>query len=192
MLIDICNTYNISLDKLLNEDKKFVSKIDFYNKSKKIIKTGGIFVVVVLVIFLAVFIRWKIIANDMNETFAGNAEEIGFVSKSGSYVLEEKDISFHLPNQKLPFLKEDFFLKNSSAEFKLGDMEIGITIYDGDEATIEFNHYRYLKGTIDKNGKWKIEENILNDEEYKFYEENAVKFESVLNRLWKIHKAVYG
>lgn len=32
MLIDICNTYHVSLDKLLNEDKEFVEKIDFYNK----------------------------------------------------------------------------------------------------------------------------------------------------------------
>jgi len=30
MLIDICNMYHISLDKLLNEDNKFVNKIDFY------------------------------------------------------------------------------------------------------------------------------------------------------------------
>lgn len=34
MLIDICNTYHVSLDKLLNEDKEFVEKIDFYNKNQ--------------------------------------------------------------------------------------------------------------------------------------------------------------
>ena len=38
MLIDICNTYHVSLDKLLNEDKEFVEKIDFYNKYKKAIR----------------------------------------------------------------------------------------------------------------------------------------------------------
>lgn len=41
MLIDICNTYHVSLDKLLNEDKEFVEKIDFYNKYKKAIRLVG-------------------------------------------------------------------------------------------------------------------------------------------------------
>ena len=38
MLIDICNMYHISLDKLLNEDNKFVNKIDFYRRIGKILK----------------------------------------------------------------------------------------------------------------------------------------------------------
>ena len=62
MLIDICNTYHVSLDKLLNEDKEFVEKIDFYNKYKKAIRLVGMCLLAGLLIFAIVFINWKITA----------------------------------------------------------------------------------------------------------------------------------
>lgn len=192
MLIDICNTYDVSLDILLNEDRNFVSKIDFYSKFRKIIKKLAVIVLIALIVFTAVFVRWKIISNDMNETFAGNAKQMGFVLEDGKYILKENDVYFRLPNQKLPFLKEDFFVKNSYAEFKIDDTEIGISLYDGDEFTIEFNHYRNLQGTIDKNGIPEVEENTLSTEEKVLYEENNAEITEILKRLWVIHHSVYS
>ena len=191
MLIDICNTYHVSLDKLLNEDKDFVDKIDYYSKIKKIIKKIAVFLIVIVVIFAVVFIRWKIISDNMNEAFVNRTEQMGFVFENGVYILKDDDISFRLPNQKLPFLKEDFFVKNSYAEVKIDGTEIDINIYNGDSFRIEFDHYRSLTGKIDKNGEFIVEENTLNLEEKQIYEENTAKIENVAERLLKIYRYVY-
>lgn len=191
MLIDICNTYDVSLDRLLNEDKNFVNKIDFYSKFRKIIMSIAVLVIIALVIFAAVFVRWKIISTDMNEAFAGNAKQMGFVLEDGKYILKENDVYFRLPNQKLPFLKEDFFVKNSYADFKIGDTEIEITIYEDSAFRIEMDRYRFLEGTIDKNGIPAVEENTLSTEEKVLYEENNAEITEILKRLWVIHYSVY-
>ncbi len=128
MLIDICNTYHISLDKLLNEDKEFVEKIDFYSKYKKALKIFGMFLVVCFLIFGAIFINWKITEGNMNQAFENNMKRLGFVKEKQIYVLEKDDISYHLPNQKLPFLKKDFYVKNSYADLIINDTEISISI----------------------------------------------------------------
>lgn len=76
MLIDICNTYHVSLDKLLNEDKEFVEKIDFYSKYKKAIRVLGVCLVAGLLIFAIIFINWKITEENMNQTFETNAKKL--------------------------------------------------------------------------------------------------------------------
>ena len=78
MLIDICNIYHISLDKLLNEDNKFVNKVDFYGRIGKILKLVSVCAILVVILFVIIFFRWKMIATDKNETFAQNAKELGF------------------------------------------------------------------------------------------------------------------
>ena len=60
MLIDICNTYHVSLDKLLNEDKEFVEKIDFYHKYQKVMRFVGICLAAGVLIFALIFTNWKI------------------------------------------------------------------------------------------------------------------------------------
>lgn len=94
MLIDICNTYHVSLDKLLNEDKEFVEKIDFYSKYKKAIRVLGVCLVAGLLIFAIIFINWKITEENMNQTFETNAKKLGFVK------------------EKLYELEKDFYKKN--------------------------------------------------------------------------------
>ncbi|MBS6195787.1 MAG: helix-turn-helix transcriptional regulator [Clostridiales bacterium] len=192
MLIEICNTYHISLDKLLNEDKEFVDKIDYYNKCKKVVKKISVFFIIMLVLLAGVFIRWKIISTDRNESFANHARQMGFVLENGRYILKEDDVHFLLPNQKLPFLKEDFYVKNCYADFKIGDAEIGIDIYSDNTFTIEWNHNRFLKGKMDKNGEPMIEEITLNPKEHAIYEENIVKITEILQRTLKIHNVVYS
>ncbi|RGT70920.1 helix-turn-helix transcriptional regulator [Mediterraneibacter massiliensis] len=191
MLIDICNTYHVSLDKLLNEDKEFVEKIDFYSKYKKGIKILGMCLAACFLIFAVIFINWKITEGNMNQTFKTKVEQLGFVKEKQIYELERDDVCYQLPNQKLPFLKKDFYVKNSYADFRMGDTEISITIYDGSEFEVQLNHYRNIKGTIGKTDKIQIKENALNDTEKKFYEENKETIEQVLSRLLEIHKSVY-
>ena len=78
------------------------------------------------------------------------------------------------------------------ADFKINDTEIGIDIYNGDSFRIEFDHYRYLTGTIDKNGEFIVGENTLNSEEKQIYEENIAKINDISQRLLKIHRFAYS
>ena len=162
MLIDICNTYHVSLDKLLNEDKEFVEKIDFYKKYKKVIRLVGMCLLAGLLIFALVFINWKITERNMNQAFETNAEKLGFI-KGELYELEKDNVLYRLPNQKLPFLKKDFHVKNSYADFMIEEIEISISIYNGEDFTIEFNHFRSIKGCFDKDSNIEIKENTLNE-----------------------------
>ena len=130
MLIDICNTYHISLDQLLNEDKAFVNKIDFYGKLKKYLKAGAVCISVIILVFLAILIRWSLLADQKNESFAANAARMGFVLENGCYRFEKDNVRYRLPNQKLPFLRDDFFVKESHADFKIGRDEIELTVFD--------------------------------------------------------------
>ena len=79
MLIDICNTYHVSLDKLLNEDKEFVEKIDFYHKYQKVMRFVGICLAAGVLIFALIFTNWKITEKNMNQAFERNAEKLGFI-----------------------------------------------------------------------------------------------------------------
>lgn len=190
MLIDICNTYHVSLDKLLNEDKEFVEKIDFYNKYKKGIRLVGMCLLSGLLIFAIIFLNWKITERNMNQEFEMSAKKLGFI-KGELYELEKDNVQYRLPNQKLPFLKKDFHIKNSYADFIIADTEISIVIYDDEEFTVEFNHFRSIKGCFDKNEHIEIKENTLNEKENIFYDENDETIENVLKHLLTIHKKVY-
>lgn len=190
MLIDICNTYHVSLDQLLNEDKELVEKIDFYNKYKKIIRLVGMCLLAGLLIFALIFFNWKITERNMNQAFEMNAERLGFV-KGELYELEKDNIRYRLPNQKLPFLKKDFHVKNSYADFIIEDTEISISLYDGEDFTIEFNHFRSIKGFFDKDDHIEIKENTLNEKENILYNENNEMIGEVLKQLLIIHKNVY-
>lgn len=193
MLIDICNIYHISLDKLLNEDNKFVNKVDFYGRIGKILKLVSVCFIIVVALFAIVFFRWKIIATNKNEAFSQNAKEIGFVLKDGCYQMEEDDIHYQLPNQKLPFLKDDFFVKNSSADFNTDNTEISITIYDNEKnIRITFNHNRSLEGEWTETDRLKITENNLNDTENDLLKQKENEIRSISGKLVEIHNSVYS
>ncbi len=193
MLIDICNTYRVSLDQLLNDDKAFVDQIDYYSRLKRIIKRAAALILIVFVLFAGVFIRWKFTADDKNEAFADVTAQMDFVKdgKSGMYVLQKDDAVFSLPNQKLPFLREDFYVKNAYADFVIDGTEIEITVYEGMTFHIELNHYRSLEGVIGKDGSVMIEENTLNRKEQQFYDRHDEEINGTLKQLVEIYEAVY-
>ena len=157
---------------------------------KKAIRLVGMCLLAGLLIFAIVFINWKITERNMNQAFEMNAEKLGFV-KGELYELEKDNVRYRLPNQKLPFLKKDFHVKNSYADFMIEDIEISISIYDGEDFAIEFNHFRSIKGCFDKDSNIEITENTLNEKENIFYTENNEMIEDVLKQLLEIHKNVY-
>lgn len=193
MLIDICNIYHISLDKLLNEDNRFVNKIDFYGRIGKIFKIVSVCFIIAVILFAIVFFRWKIIAADKNKAFADNAIDLGFALENGYYQMEEDNVYYQLPNQKLPFLKDDFFVKNSAAYFDIDDTEITIAIYDEKNiVNIIFNHYRSMEGEWTKKGELNILETTLSDKEKEIFKQNEEKIKQVSERLLTIHNTVYS
>lgn len=190
MLIDICNTYHVSLDKLLNEDKEFVEKIDFYNRYKKVIRLTGMCLLIGLFAFILLFVNWKIRERNMNQAFERNAEKLGFI-KGELYELNKEGVQYRLPNQKLPFLKKDFHVKNCYADLTIAETEISIVLYEDEEFSITFNHFRNIKGSFDKKEYIKIQENTLNEKENSLYNENDKMIENILKQLLMIHKKVY-
>ena len=147
---------------------------------------------IVLTIFSGIFIRWKTISNDKNEAFADAARQIGFTKEeTGLYVLQQDGVNFRLPNQKLPFLKDDFYVKNIYADLIIDGTEIDMALYDGMTFTIELNHYRSLEGLIDQGGKVVIEENTLNKQEQQFYDSYYNEINDTLKQLVTIYEAVY-
>lgn len=190
MLIDICNTYHVSLDKLLNEDKEFVEKIDFYHKYQKAIRFIGICLAAGILIFALIFTNWKITEKNMNHAFERNAEKLGFI-KGEIYEMNEENVQYRLPNQKLPFLKKDFYVKNCYADFTIAGTEISIILDEADEFSVVFNHFRNIKGSFNKNKQIEVQENTLNEEENILYKENGEMIENILRKLLLIHKNIY-
>ena len=193
MLIDICNIYHISLDKLLNEDNHFVNKLDFYRRISKIIKLVSICTIIGILILGIVFARWKIIATDKNETFANKTESYGFVLEDGIYCMNEDDVFYEIPNQKLPFLKTDFFVKKTFASFEINGTEINIDAYNNENVVnITFNHNRSLKGNWTKTGELTIIESDLNDKEIAMLHKNEQRIRTISEHLLNIHSSVYS
>lgn len=190
MLIDICNTYHVSLDKLLNEDKEFVEKIDFYHKYQKVIRFIGICLAAGILIFALIFTNWKITEKNMNHAFERNAEKLGFI-KGEIYEMNEENVQYRLPNQKLPFLKKDFYVKNCYADFTIAGTEISIVLDEDEEFSIVFNNFRNIKGSFNKNKQIEVQENTLNEEENILYKENSEMIENILKKLLLIHKNIY-
>ena len=190
MLIDICNTYHVSLDKLLNEDKEFVEKIDFYHKYQKVIRFIGICLAAGILIFALIFTNWKITEKNMNHAFERNAEKLGFI-KGEIYEMNEENVQYRLPNQKLPFLKKDFYVKNCYADFTIAGTEISIVLDEDEGFSIVFNHFRNIKGSFNKNKQIEVQENTLNEEENILYKENSEMIENILKKLLLIHKNIY-
>lgn len=187
MLIDICNTYHVSLDKLLNGDKEFVEKIDFYHKYQKAIRFVGMCLAARVLIFALICTNWKITEKNMNQAFERNAEKLGFI-KGELYEMNEENVQYRLPNQKLPFLKKDFYVKNCYADFTIAGTEISIVLDEDEEFSIVFNNFRNIKGSFNKNKQIEVQENTLNEEENILYNENGEMIENILKKLLLIHK----
>lgn len=190
MLINICNTYHISLDKLLNEDNNFVQKIDFRKKVMKFLKIVSIITASALVLFTAIFMKWKITSTAQNKEFASKATELGFLL-DGAYTYENENVLFTLPNQKVPFMKNDFWLKQVTAEFTLEEREIRILLAEDYTFCITFNHNRQMKGEMVQNRDFVIRSSNLSPDEEKIYNKHTAKITDILKQLFTIHNTVY-
>lgn len=138
LIITICNTYNLSLDALLNEDQKYVNKIAITQKLVRILKkTLPIFCIIVF-FYMAFIGFWKINATKQNEKFISNVTDLGFSFENGLYIMHDKDTVYKLPNQKLPFMKFEFNLQQITASYRDEDFSCNI-ILSYDKSSYTFN-----------------------------------------------------
>lgn len=191
MLIDICNTYHISLDQLLNEDSNFVQKIDFRKKMMKFLKMVLVIAAITLILFTAMFIKWKLASTAQNEEFASKATELGF-QLDGAYILENENVTFTLPNQKVPFMKSAFQVRQIEAEFELEDRDIKILLFEDYSFTITLNHNGQVEGQVNKNGDFVINNSNLSPDDEEIYTEHADEITAVLKQLFTIHTTMYS
>ncbi|MDO5146543.1 MAG: helix-turn-helix transcriptional regulator [Eubacteriales bacterium] len=121
-LIDICNTYHLSLDTLLNQDKKYVKKTSriqmIYKKLKYIVPV----VFVCIGIYMLYFGAWTMRNKAMISEYNQNVLSLGYVREGNVYKLYDGYITYHAGNQALPKLKWDFIYKNLSARYNDGEM----------------------------------------------------------------------
>lgn len=95
LIITICNTYNLSLDALLNEDQIYVKKIAITQKLVRILKKILPIFCVIVFFYLAFLGIWKINATKQNEKFISNVTDLGFSFENGLYVMYDKDTVYN-------------------------------------------------------------------------------------------------
>lgn len=156
LLITICNTYNLSLDSLLNEDHKYVKRIDITQKAVRILKKILPILGIMGCIFIAVLVTWKANAVKKEKGFVSNVKKLGFELENGIYTLDDKDTVYHLPNQKLPFLKSGFNIQQITSSYKSEDFSCNILLnYDEQQYTfaIDYGLNHQITGTITTDNK---------------------------------------
>ena len=191
MLIDICNTYHISLDKLLNENHDFVRKIDFCNKLIPKIKYIVLAVIMLLIIYGIVVIRWKIKAKKVNETFVTNAIQAGFVEEDRLYVQNIDGVHYWLPHCELSFLEDEFHFEHAYAEDETRETEISITYMEEERVLIRLDHDESMEGVVNADGECVIDETTMSKEDERLYKESEVQIQKMIKQLRMFYHAVY-
>lgn len=192
LLITICNTYNLSLDLLLNEDHKYVSKITAAQKIFRILKRMIPVFCIVVCILLISFGVWKINAEKKNAEFAANAAESGFVLENGRYILYDQDVVYELPNQKLPFMKFRFNVQKINAIYESEKFTCSILLdYDDQQYAFSMN-YGFdgsITGSIANDGT--VEYDNLSKEDSAVLNEHKDAIEDILYNMSTYYEIAY-
>lgn len=160
-LIDICNTYKMSLDVLLNDDTTYVKKISHLQKMIKKIK----YIIPVIVILFCAYLTycgvWQARNKSMTDEYLNNVSSLGYIEEGNAYELRKGNVTYHVGNQELPKWKWDFSYKNINAYYKNDKMiwDINYTAEDGvGYFTIQVNVDSYISGTVSEEGKIEYQE----------------------------------
>lgn len=141
LIITICNTYNLSLDSLLNEDPKYVNKIDMTQKFVRILKRTLPLLCIIICIYISIFGIWKVTATKKNEDFSSTVTSLDFVLENGLYIMHDGDTTYELPNQKLPFMQFDFNLQQITATYRSESFSCNILLnYDVNQYIFNINY----------------------------------------------------
>lgn len=204
-LVNISDTFEISLDKLLKEDKQMIKSVSKTMndgiKWKLLIKVFTCALIIALAAGIIYTCIWSNQKEKLETKFNHGIESNGFMLvDEGYYVLEETDdLTFTLPNQKMPSLFNfslDFHAKHLDAELKadndticirwLGEDYIFFYVkYDG------HNLNRSKSYKIDKTGSLLDDEKNISKDVRKLYEKHQDEIQEILNQGNSIYQSVY-
>ncbi len=189
-LIDICNTYKMSLDVLLNDDSRYVKRISMIQRVVKRMKYILTVIIVLLCAFLIYYGVWNVRNSKMIDEYNEKVLSLGYVRDGKTYELHDKNITYHAGKQELPKLKWDFINKSLSAYYNDGEMIWDISLRS--EKGVGYFYFQVnvdssIAGTISSDGV--IEYTEVSGLAQKVLEDNKVQIEKIIktmNHQWEV------
>lgn len=191
MLIDICNTYHISLDTLLNENHEFVYKVDFANHVFQWLKRIIRVMVIVVIVIGGLSMLWFFYAKEKNADFVENVENEGFSMRNQYYEKIEDQIIYSVPNQKIPFGKTDFYVKQVYAEESTGKYSITVTSLEEGDYVVTVNN-ETLKTQKTSDGKYEINAKECSQETKNILDDNKGEIDKTVQMAQEFYAEIYG
>lgn len=192
LIITICNTYNLSLDSLLNADHKYVDKIDMTKKIVHISKRVLLLICIILCVYTAFLGFWKIQATNKNKAFANTVSDLGFTLSNGVYVKSDMNTVYELPNQKLPFMKFEFNIQQITATYRSETISCNLLLdYDNHKYffNVDYGLDGKIAGWITDTGKIKYNKPEENDS--LISSEHRTNIENILHTMVKYYNVAY-
>lgn len=192
LIITICNTYNLSLDSLLNTDHNYVDKIDMTKKIVRISKKILLLICMIICAYVAFWGFWKIQATNKNEAFADSVSDLGFTLNNGIYVKSDVDTVYELPNQKLPFMQFEFNAQQIIATYRSETISCNLILnYDNHKYffSVDYGLNGRIEGWITDNGK--IKYNKLEENDYLASSEHRSNIENILHTMVEYYNTAY-
>ncbi|MDY2588699.1 MAG: helix-turn-helix transcriptional regulator [Agathobacter sp.] len=189
-LIDICNTYKMSLDLLLNDDSTYVKKITMTQKVVRKLKYILPTIIVLLCVYFIYYGAWNVRNNTMVNEYNERVLSLGYVRDGKAYELHDKNITYHAGNQELPALKWDFVNKSLSAYYCDDEMIWDISFRSEDGVGyfyFQVNVDSSIAGTISTDGI--IEYTEITGLAESVLEDNKAQIEKIvetMNHHWKV------
>lgn len=193
LIITICNTYNLSLDSLLNADHNYVDKIDMTKKIVRISKKILLLICIIICSYVAFFGFWKIHATNKNESFTDSVSELGFTLNNGIYMKSDVNTVYELPNQKLPFMKFEFNVQQITAQYRNETISCNLILnYDNHKYffNVDYGLDGTIEGWITENGKIKYNRPETND--HLTSSEHRSDIEDVLHTMVEYYNTAYS
>lgn len=191
-LIDICNTYKMSLDVLLNDDSIYVKKVSKIQKNIKRLKYILPILALCLCSYLVYYGVWNIKNHTMVQEYIEKVSSLGYIKKGTAYELHDENITYHAGNQELPKLQWDFINKSLSAYYN--DKEMIWDISYRSEDNIGYFYFQVnvdssIYGTISDNGE--IEYSEIKGLAKPVLENNKAQIEKIIRTMKQHWKTIY-
>lgn len=173
-LVQISDSFDISLDKMLKEDMKMTKKLDSEIKCAKYIKNifGAVIGIVIAVAIIWFFI-WNSSKKEVESKFTSGLENYEYtvdetVSKGGYYIISYNDDTyFGIPHQKMPDyfdFRADFHAKSIHCYTKLDGEKIHLIWSGYDKNSDEM---RIGVDELNSSEKSKTDDEIKNNDDLK-------------------------
>lgn len=204
-IVDISDKFDISLDKLLKEDKEMVESIttkvrvaEKWNKYRRVVAmvSGAVIAVTAVTggIYSGVWLNKK---NKVESCFNTAVTELGF-RESENRVYERNDstgIKYVLPHQEMPSLFDfslDFHAKYVYGIFEEKGNDFTLINIENESYSLEVNdeNDEYFYSSIDENGMI-LNEERLTVEQVKLIKDNSETIKTALSETMRICDKVY-